>query len=37
MEWPFIWRIIMDPDDINAVVPRVIIVPLTGRGQPLGC
>ena len=25
------------PDDLNAALPRVIIAPLTSKGQPLGC
>ena len=27
----------VSPDDLNAVLPRVIIAPLTSKGQPLGC
>ncbi|MEZ0231538.1 MAG: type II toxin-antitoxin system PemK/MazF family toxin [Methylophilaceae bacterium] len=29
--------LIVSPDDMNAVLPRVIIAPLTSKGQPLGC
>jgi mRNA interferase MazF len=29
--------VIVSPDDMNAVLPRVIIAPLTSGGQPLGC
>ncbi|HQS03148.1 MAG: growth inhibitor PemK [Halothiobacillus sp. 24-54-40] len=29
--------LIISPDDMNAVLPRVIIAPLTSQGQPLGC
>ena len=29
--------LIVSPDDMNAVLPRVIIAPLTNSGQPLGC
>ena len=29
--------LIISPDDMNAVLPRVIIAPLTSEGQPLGC
>jgi mRNA interferase MazF len=29
--------LIVSPDDMNAALPRVIIAPLTSRGQPLGC
>ena len=29
--------IIISPDDMNATLPRVIIAPLTSKGQPLGC
>ena len=29
--------LIVSPDDMNAVLPRVIVAPLTSRGQPLGC
>jgi mRNA interferase MazF len=25
------------PDDMNAVLPRVIVAPITSKGQPLGC
>ncbi len=27
----------MSPDDLNAALPRVIIAPITSKGQPLGC
>ena len=29
--------LIISPDDMNAVLPRVIIAPLTSKSQPLGC
>ena len=29
--------LIISPDDMNAALPRVIIAPLTSKGQPLGC
>ncbi|MES3008439.1 MAG: type II toxin-antitoxin system PemK/MazF family toxin [Pseudomonadota bacterium] len=29
--------LIVSPDDMNALLPRVIIAPLTSGGQPLGC
>ncbi|CAA0118103.1 type II toxin-antitoxin system PemK/MazF family toxin [Zhongshania aliphaticivorans] len=29
--------LIISPDDMNAVLPRVIIAPITTKGQPLGC
>lgn len=29
--------LVVSPDDLNAVLPRVIIVPLTSKGQSLGC
>ena len=29
--------LVISPDDMNAVLPRVIIAPLTSAGQPLGC
>lgn len=29
--------LIVSPDDMNAALPRVIIAPITSRGQPLGC
>ena len=29
--------LIVSPDDMNATLPRVIIAPLTSKGQPLGC
>lgn len=29
--------LIISPDDMNAVLPRVIIAPITSKGQPLGC
>ncbi|MCB1882022.1 MAG: type II toxin-antitoxin system PemK/MazF family toxin, partial [Gammaproteobacteria bacterium] len=28
---------VVSPDDMNAALPRVIIAPLTSKGQPLGC
>jgi len=32
--WP---AVIVSPDDMNAALPRVIVAPLTSKGQPLGC
>ena len=29
--------LVVSPDDMNAVLPRVIVAPLTSKGQPLGC
>ncbi len=29
--------LIISPDDMNAVLPRVIVAPMTSKGQPLGC
>ena len=29
--------LVVSPDDMNAVLPRVIVAPLTSQGQPLGC
>jgi len=29
--------LVVSPDDLNSVLPRVIIVPLTSKGQSLGC
>jgi mRNA interferase MazF len=29
--------LIISPDDMNAVLPRVIVAPITSKGQPLGC
>jgi len=29
--------LVVSPDDMNAVLPRVIIAPITSAGQPLGC
>ena len=29
--------LIVSPDDMNVVLPRAIIAPLTSGGQPLGC
>jgi mRNA interferase MazF len=29
--------LVVSPDDLNAVLPRVIIAPLTSKGQALGC
>ncbi len=29
--------VIITPNDMNAALPRVIIAPLTTKGQPLGC
>lgn len=29
--------LVVSPDDMNAILPRVIIAPITSKGQPLGC
>lgn len=29
--------LVVSPDDLNQALPRVIIAPLTSKGQPLGC
>jgi len=29
--------LVVSPDDMNAALPRVIIAPLTSKGQALGC
>jgi mRNA interferase MazF len=29
--------LVVSPNDLNQVLPRVIIAPLTTKGQPLGC
>lgn len=29
--------LVVSPDDMNQMLPRVIIAPLTSKGQPLGC
>ncbi len=29
--------LVVSPDDMNTRLPRVIVAPLTSRGQPLGC
>jgi len=29
--------LVISPDDLNIALPRVIIAPLTSKGQPLGC
>lgn len=29
--------LIVSPDDMNTALPRVIIAPLSSKGQPLGC
>jgi mRNA interferase MazF len=29
--------LVVSPDDLNSALPRVIIAPLTSKGQPLGC
>ncbi|MDD5383470.1 MAG: type II toxin-antitoxin system PemK/MazF family toxin [Gallionella sp.] len=29
--------LVVSPDDLNAALPRVIIAPLTSKGQQLGC
>ena len=29
--------LIVSPNDLNDALPRIIIAPLTSKGQPLGC
>ncbi len=29
--------LIVSPDDMNAALPRVLVAPITSKGQPLGC
>ena len=29
--------LVVSPEDMNKVLPRVIVAPLTSKGQPLGC
>lgn len=29
--------LVVSPNDMNEVLPRVIVAPLTSKGQPLGC
>lgn len=29
--------LIVSPDDLNSILPRIIIAPLTSKGQRLGC
>ncbi|MDR9467702.1 type II toxin-antitoxin system PemK/MazF family toxin [Marinospirillum sp.] len=29
--------LIISPNDMNLVLPRVLIAPITSKGQPLGC
>lgn len=29
--------LVISPDDMNVALPRVIIAPITSKGQPLGC
>ncbi|NCP40607.1 MAG: type II toxin-antitoxin system PemK/MazF family toxin, partial [Rhodoferax sp.] len=29
--------LVVSPDDMNTVLPRVIIAPITSAGRPLGC
>ena len=29
--------LIVSPDDMNAMLPRIIVVPITSKGQSLGC
>lgn len=29
--------LVVSPDDMNRALPRVIVAPLTSKGQPLGC
>lgn len=29
--------LVISPDDMNQALPRVIVAPITSKGQPLGC
>ncbi|WP_404298312.1 type II toxin-antitoxin system PemK/MazF family toxin [Halomonas sp.] len=29
--------LVISPDDLNAALPRIIVAPVTSKGQPLGC
>ncbi len=29
--------LIISPDDMNVVLPRILVAPITSKGQPLGC
>lgn len=29
--------LVVSPDDLNTALPRIIIAPITSKGQPLGC
>lgn len=29
--------LVVSPDDMNAVLPRVIVAPITSKGQAIGC
>jgi mRNA interferase MazF len=29
--------LIISPDDMNTVLPRILVVPITSKGQALGC
>jgi len=29
--------LIVSPDDMNSVLPRILVAPITSKGQPLGC
>ncbi len=29
--------LIVSPDDMNKVLPRILVAPITSKGQPLGC
>ncbi|MDP1633541.1 MAG: type II toxin-antitoxin system PemK/MazF family toxin [Gallionellaceae bacterium] len=29
--------LVVSPDDLNSALPRVIVAPITSKGQPLGC
>jgi len=29
--------LIISTDDMNAVLPRILVAPITSKGQPLGC
>ena len=29
--------LIISPDDMNSILPRVIVAPITSKGQTLGC
>ncbi len=29
--------LVISPDDMNAILPRVLVAPITSKGKPLGC